>query len=135
MDRTTRILSRQLQLLNQHLAKSRRSLESLLGEDKPVVQLRDSSEHYFKPRELRKIAGFLTRRERQLLRLPIYLELSSDKYGGGAARVAGKLEGKVVAAVLGREPSGDELFLYRPELRVLRRELPTTTQYMFTISI
>ncbi|MDP6612670.1 MAG: DUF61 family protein [Candidatus Hydrothermarchaeota archaeon] len=135
MDRATRTLSRQLQSLNQHLAKSRRSLDNLLEEDKPVVQLRDKSEHYFKPGELQKIAGLLTPGERQLFRLPIYIELSSDKYGKGTARITGKIEGKVVAAVLGREPSGDELFLYRPELRVLRRELPTTTQYMFTVSI
>ncbi len=130
-----RILSRQLQLLNSHLAKSRRSLESLLMEDEPFIELRDKSEHYFKREELRKIANLLTPRERQHLRLPIYIELSSDKYGGGTARIAGKLEVKIVAAILGKEPSGDALFVYRPELRALRKELPTTTQYMFTVSI
>lgn len=134
MDRTTRILSKQLQMLNQHLAKSRSTLESLLAEDKPVIELRNGSQHYFKKQELEKIADILPVEEHRRLRLPIYIELSSAKYGSGTARIAGRTESRVVGALLGKAAE-EELFVYRPELRVLRKKLPTTTQYMFTLSI
>lgn len=135
MDRTTKILSKQLQLLNRHLPKSKRSLAALLGETSPRIKLRDGSEHFLKKAELRKISEILPKEKWSRLALPIFIELSSDKYGRGTARISGKLECTVAARILGKDLKGDELFIYRPELRVLRKELPTTTQYMFTLSL
>ncbi|MBI5253809.1 MAG: DUF61 family protein [Euryarchaeota archaeon] len=133
-DRTSHIISKQLEMLNRHLAVAKRDLESLLKEEKPRIALRDGSTHSFRKEELEKISRILPRELHPRLMLPIYIELS-DKYGKGTARISGSSECKVVAHVLGREAPGDEFFVYRPELKKLRKELPTTTQYMFTLAL
>jgi len=131
-DRTFRILSKELQAMNKHLAKRKVDLESLLKEEKPKVILKDDSEHVFKKDELEKLAGLLPEFMHKRLRLPIYIELSSGKYGRGTGRVSGGVECRVVRKVLDKDDNGDELFIYRPDIKKLRKELPTTTQHMFT---
>lgn len=64
------------------------------------------------------------------MRLPIYIEIESDTSG---ARIAGEVEVKVVGEVLGRDDDGDEIYIYRPEIRVLRARFPTATQYIFLV--
>ncbi|MEE9474737.1 MAG: DUF61 family protein [Candidatus Hydrothermarchaeaceae archaeon] len=132
-DKSFRILSKQLQNMNRHLAKSRVDLESLLKEEKPKVILRDGSKHILKKEELKKLASLLPESMHRRVRLPVYIELSSGKYGSGTARVSGEVECEVVRKVLGKDDNGDELFIYRPDMKKLRKELPTTTQYMFTL--
>ncbi len=132
-DRSERLLAKELQILNRHLAKSKRSLESLLGEETPSLELRDESRHYFDRAELKKLAEMLPREMRSRLFLPIYIEMGSERYGSGTARITGEVECFLVAKVLGREAVGGEMFVYKPELKKLRRELKTTTQYMFTL--
>jgi hypothetical protein len=135
MIHSSRIIAKQLQLLNRHLPRSRRSLATLLDEQAPCIALKDGSEHCFKKEELRKLSKLLSRGEWRSLLLPILIELGSSLYGQGTARISGRLECRVAARVIGKTSEGDELFIYRPELRKLRKELPTTTQYMFTVSL
>jgi uncharacterized protein (UPF0216 family) len=135
VDPSFRILSKQVQALNRHLAKSRTDLKSLLKDEKPKIIQRDGNEHDFKREELSKLADILPQHLHKRLRLPIYIELSSDKYGSGTGRVSGELECRVARKVLGKEGEGSELFIYMPEIKLLRKELPTTTDYMFTIAI
>ena len=135
VDPSFRILSKQVQALNRHLAKSRADLGSLLKEEEPKIELRDGSEHAFKRKELERLASLLPQHLHKKLRLPIYIELSSDKYGSGTGRISGELECRVVRAVLSKEGTDDEFFIYMPEIRMLRKELPTTTDYMFTIAL
>jgi hypothetical protein len=134
MDRTSRILAKQLDLMNRHLAKKKIDLKSLLKEEKPKIVLRDETAHSIDIKELEKLAELIPKEYHSKLFLPIYIELSSGKYGRGTARISGKIECMVVAKILGRESyREDETFIYRPDLRKLRRELPTTTQYMFSL--
>ncbi len=135
MDRIDRLLSRQLQAMNRHLAKEKRSLSELLKEEKPRVMLRDGMPHYFKKKELELLAELLPREKHKILRLPIYIELSSSRFGKGTARVCGVAEVQVISKLLERKTEGDEMFIYRPEIRVVRKKLPTTTQYMFTTTL
>ncbi len=130
-----KIFAKQLQLLNRHLPKSRRSLAVLLNESVPCVDLKDGSEHCFKKAELKKLSELLPKEKWGRLPLPILIELGSSLYGRGTARISGRLECQVAAKILEKDFEGEELFIYRPELRKLRKELPTTTQYMFTISL
>lgn len=134
-DPSFRILSKQVQALNRHLAKSRADLGGLLKEEEPKVILRDGSEHVFEHEELLKLASLLPQYLHKRLRLPIYIELCSDKYGSGTGRVTGELECRVIRKVLDKSGEGDELFIYRPEIRVVRKEMPTTTDYMFTLAV
>lgn len=133
-DRTSQIIAKQVQMLNRHLAIAKKNLESLLKEENPSIALRDGSTHSFKKEELEKISKILPRELHPKLMLPIYIELS-DKYGSSTSRISGRLECKIAAHILGREVLGEELFVYKPELKHLRKELPTTTQYMFTLAL
>ena len=131
-------VSKQLEILNKHIAKSRKGLEQLLQETRPNIILRDGSTHSFKREELEKLAGLLPAESHRNLKLPLYIELSPQRFGRGTARISGRLEGRTVLKVLGiekKEWMEDELFLYRPDVRRLRRRLPTTTQYMFTVEL
>lgn len=134
-DASFRILSKHVRALNRHLAKRRVDLRSLLKEEEPKIVLRDGSEHVFKREELEKLASLLPGYLHKRLRLPVYIELSSGKYGSGTGRVSGELECRVVRGVLDKGDNGDELFIYMPEIRKLRKELPTTTDYMFTLAL
>lgn len=134
-DSSFRILSKQVQALNRHLAKSRANLGSLLKEEEPKIEQRDGSEHAFKREELERLASLLPQYLHKRLRLPIYIELSSGKYGSGTGKISGELECRVARAVLCKEGTDDEFFIYMPEIRMLRKELPTTTDYMFTIAL
>lgn len=130
-----RVFAKQLQLLNRHLPKSRRSLAALLEEPIPCIPLKDGSEHCFKKEELKKLSKLIPRGKWGRLLLPILIELGSSLYGRGTARISGRLECSIAAEVLEKDFEGEEIFIYRPELRKLRKKLPTTTQYMFTVSL
>ncbi len=136
-DRVSRLLAEQVRSLNRHLAVERITLKELLRQDRPSVMLRDGVRHHFRRSELEKLGRLLPERMHGMLRLPIYIELSSDRFGSGSARIAGRAECEVVRKLLGREErhGGDEMFIYRPEVQLIRKELPTTTQYMFTTSL
>ncbi len=133
-NRDISLIQKEVQLLNRHLARERRSLKDLLDEDKPRITLRDGSSHLFKKAELEKLAKDLPKDQHTKLRLPIYIELSSDRFGAGTARITGKIECQIISKILNLKHERDEIFIYRQDIRKLRRELPTTTQYMFTLS-
>jgi hypothetical protein len=133
MDRTDRILAKQLKMMNRHLAEKKKDLKSLLEDENPKLSLRDGTQHSLDKDELKKLAEIIPKDMHSQLLLPIYIELSSGKYGKGTARISGKAECMVVSAILDKKYGGDELFIYRPEIKKLRKELPTTTQYMFSL--
>ncbi len=128
-------LRRELRLVNLHLPYRKRSLEELLKEEFPHVILRDGSTHYFKRKELELLASLLPREKWSELYLPILLEVSPE-YGEGAVVVKGRIESMVVSKLLELEWSNEpELIIYRPQVSILRRKLPTTTQYVFSLRL
>jgi hypothetical protein len=137
------IFVKAVKALNKHLPVERKTLLDLLIEDKPGVWGRDQSIHRIKREELEELARLIPKGEYKNLRLPIYIELTSD-YGRGIARIQGRLDCEIVRLILGegkegqqREQEGegsgklDEIFIYRDDVRRLRRRLPTTTEYAF----
>jgi uncharacterized protein (UPF0216 family) len=131
-----KVIAKVVQTLNTHLPVERKTLLTLLTEDKPAVRGRNSTVYRIKRAELRKIADLISKEDYGKLRLPIYIELSSD-YGRGIARVQGKLECEIVERILGKEgeESRAEIFIHREDVRKLRRELQTATQYAFFTSV
>lgn len=92
---------------------------------------RNGSVHAFKREELEFLKGLLPETDWDKLRLPILIAFDL-KLGRGTARINGEAEVKIVSQVLGKESdAGEELLIYRPEVAMLRRKLPTTTQYFF----
>lgn len=126
-------VKKQIQNLNKHLPKARCTLEELLKQEKPRIESRDGSTHRFKRSELEYLSGLVPSEDHSGLKLPIIIRIS-PQLGRGAAKVSGEIEEKVVMQILGKEGTEDELVIYRPEVRQVRKKLPTTTQYAFMVS-
>lgn len=135
-DRTkgNRFLEKQIQSLNRHLPKRRASLAQLLEREKPRIDTKDGKTHRFKKKELRYLSELVPEDLHGKLRLPLIIRIS-PQFGRGAAKISGKPECLVVKKILERDAEEEgELLIYRPEIRAVRKKLPTTTQYAFQIS-
>ncbi|MCZ7393064.1 MAG: DUF61 family protein [Candidatus Methanoperedens sp.] len=135
-----KISLRFLQTLNRHLPKKRRTLKELLLEDIPDIKNLDGSTHSFDKKELEKLASIVPEWEHDKLRLPIYLEMSSSMERG-TIKISGRLECRIINRVLHEDEKPekrsleeqDSMTIYYPHLPKIRKELSTTTQYMFTM--
>ncbi len=111
----------------------RKRLKDLLNEEKPYIII-NGKRHRIKRRELELLREIGSSED---LKIPIVLEV--DPSLGGAIKVSGKEEVKVISKILGRDinmfSEEDVLYIYKPELRIVRRELPTTTQIIFKFSL
>jgi uncharacterized protein (UPF0216 family) len=130
LDRADSILKKQVVSLNRHLPRRRKSLAELLEEERPHVMGADGTRHRFRNAELKKIADIIDKEDYKKLKLPIYIEIESMTSG---ARIAGRLESTIVCKILDIDPCKRELFIYRPQIKELRNEFPTTTQYIFLV--
>ncbi|HEY6585763.1 MAG TPA: DUF61 family protein, partial [Candidatus Methanoperedens sp.] len=110
----------------------------LLGEERPNIKNLDGSTHSFDKKELEMIASMIPEWEYDKLRLPIYLEMCSSMERG-TIKVSGRVECMVLNRVLydneelKKKEIKDSMIFYYPHLRKVRKELPTTTQFMFTM--
>lgn len=125
-----RLLKKQIMVLNRHIPRRRKTLKELLEEDRPHVRGTDGSRHRFKKKELDKIASLIPKTSWAQLKLPLYIEISSEMSG---SRIKGKIECQLVCQILNRDDCGEEIYIYRGDVKVVRRELPTTSQYIFLI--
>src|SRR3990172_9257263 len=127
-----------LQTLNRHLPVKRKTLKELLGDDRHEVRNLDGTTHYFDKKELEKLASLIPEWERDKLRLPIYLEMSSSMERG-RIRISGRIECRIISRLLNeggqkrRTEEKDSMIFSYPPLTKIRKELSTPTQYMFTI--
>ncbi|OPY51547.1 MAG: hypothetical protein A4E48_01493 [Methanosaeta sp. PtaU1.Bin060] len=129
------ILVKTIQTMNQHLPSKRLSLKDLLAMEKPGIKGKDNTFFVMEKKELDLVSGSLPRFLWGRLRLPLLIEMSPD-FGNGAARIQGEAETEVVSKILGKQrPQGKQIIIYLPEVRELRRRLPTTTQYAFVTNI
>jgi uncharacterized protein len=129
-NRESNLLKKQILSLNRHLPRRRKNLKELLGEDKPHVLGTDGSRHRFKRSELRKISSMIPPESWELLKLPLYIEIDADRSG---AKITGKLECNIISQLLELDDGCDKIYIYRPDIKVVRRELPTTSQYIFLV--
>ncbi len=129
-NREENLLKKQIISLNRHLPRRRKNLKELLDEDKPHVRGSDGTRHRFKKKELNKISSMIPKELWGRLKLPIYIEIDADMSG---SRIAGKLECELICQILSRDDCGEEIYIYRPDIKVVRQELPTTSQYIFLV--
>ena len=138
MDPESRVFAKLVRSLNDHLPVERKALGELLREEKPRVVCRDGSTHRIRKEELEaieRIVGSRWGNEAERLKLPILIEMAPD-YGRSAARIRGRIYCDIVQSILGEErKTTDEMVIFRPDIRRLRRELPSATQYAFLISL
>ena len=129
------LLVKTIQTMNQHLPSKRLRLTELLEMEKPGTRGKDNTFFIMDKPELELISQSLPRFMWGRLRLPMLIEMSPD-FGSGAARIQGDAEVEAVSKILGKErPSGTQIIIYMPEVRELRRKLPTTTQYAFVTNL
>ncbi len=138
-DRSTfgdkKILIKAIQTLNQHLPGKRLPLTELLAMEKPGIKGKDNTFFIMDKVELDLISQSLPRFLWNRLRLPLLIEMSPD-FGSGAARIQGEVETEMVSKLLGKaRPEGKSMIVYLPDVRELRRKLPTTTQYAFVATL
>jgi uncharacterized protein len=129
-DQADRLIKKQIFNLNRHLPGRRKTLAELLTEERPHVLGADGTRHRFKWKELERLSKILSSEDHKKLKLPIYLEVESVSSG---ARIAGPLETRIICSILELENCSHEVFIYRPDLKTIRKELPTTTQYIFLV--
>jgi hypothetical protein len=124
-------VERLLQIMNKHVPSKRVSLENLLDQEEPFYKGKDGTTYHIRKEELERIAVILDERERTKLRLPIYITTDTS-YPGGAWKVRGRFEVKVISNLVCREPEmEDEMRLFFPHVSDLRNMLPTTTTVLF----
>jgi uncharacterized protein (UPF0216 family) len=129
------MLVKTIQTMNRHLPTRRINLTQLLTMEKPGIKGKDNTFFIMDRVELDLISHSLPRFLWSRLRLPMLIEMSPD-FGNGAARVQGEPEVELVCKILGKERRHEkQIIIYLPEVRELRRKLPTTTQYAFITNL
>jgi uncharacterized protein (UPF0216 family) len=130
-----KLIVKTVQSMNQHLPGRRKKLTVLLGEEKPGVRGKDNTFYIMDRKELDLISESVPRYLWDRLRLPILIEMA-PQYGSGSARVQGEAECELVRKLLKIE-RGDRkmVIIYMPEIREIRRSLPTTSQYAFITAL
>ncbi len=129
-------LKLELSKLNQHLPKSRKSLEELISEKTPSVPARDGTPIVMLRSELEKVASIVPREQWHLLKLPIVVMRVLDAGTGAYVVLGGSAERNLVCKILDlREPPEGELFIYRAHLRKLIEEIGSLIAIGFGASI
>lgn len=129
------VLVKTIQTMNSHLPNRRINLAELMTMEKPGIKGKDNTFFIMDKGELDLISQSLPRFLWSRLRLPLLIEMSPD-FGNGSARIQGEAEVETVCKILGKERQyAKQIIIYMPEVRELRRKLPTTTQYAFITNL
>ncbi|MDD4579994.1 MAG: DUF61 family protein [Methanothrix sp.] len=129
------VLVKTIQTMNSHLPSRRINLAELLVMEKPGIRGKDNTFFVMEKSELDLISRSLPRFLWSRLRLPMLIEMSPD-FGNGSARVQGEPEVELVCKILGKDREyAKQIIIYLPDVRELRRKLPTTTQYAFITNL
>lgn len=124
-------LKRMLGMMNSHLPQARRPLIDLEMEEDPHYIGKDGHRYRLDKKEIELISSLVDIFDKGRLRLPILI-MTDTATDSGAWRVEGKIEVKVISAVLGMEPdTEDKIRFFHPHMNDLRRKLPTSTTVMY----
>ena len=129
-------LAGELRVVNSGLPRRRKPLSVLLQEKYPCVECNDGSSYLFKKKELAYLAGMVSAGEQEKLLLPMLIEMEADQ-AEAAVICVGEVEEKVLSRILDMPLASRDgkLRIYRPQLALIRRELRTATQYVFSSSV
>lgn len=122
--------------LNQHLPKNRKPLGRLLSEKEPYVELADGSKHHFKRRDLTRASELVTKGQTEIILLPIVVVRRLEFGKGTYIILGGKAEKQLVRMVLELTESSyssDELFIYKPQVQKLLKELGSLVTIGFDV--
>jgi uncharacterized protein (UPF0216 family) len=129
----TEYLKGEMRVINAHVPSQQSSLSQLLKEEYPGVAARDGSTYLIKKKELNYLAGFLSKDEQKQLMLPVLIEVvPGADYTAVIARnpVVHKMMEKVLGMPVRYE--NGRIVIIKAQLSVLRKNLRTATQYIFS---
>ena len=135
-----RLIDRDIESINDHLPRTRPTLKQLIDLDTPEYQTRVGEISAFKPDEIKKLANDVPTKFHDEVRLPMVILRRLD-LGRGIYSVTGsKPELFLIWKTVGQVDLGWEKLaqwepkdrLYRPQVQILRRKLPSTTCIGFT---
>ncbi len=129
-----RLLLEELRLVNRHMPIVRIPLAKLLKMEFPHVVLRDGSVHFFRKRELEELLKYVKDDEVERLLLPIVVTMRPD-IGEGVGLVEDAVAARVLSRILGLEREEDKLYLYKPQLAILREQFDTVIQFAISINL
>lgn len=129
-----KILGGHIRTLNEHLPAYSRTLKQLLEDERPCVATRDGSLIVMSKEELKKLCKFLSEEDYDKIRLPFTL-IRRMELGRGVYTVSGSpLEKSLLCKLLGIEfPRDSELYLYKPHVRALMREIKSLIVIGFSV--
>ena len=128
---TERAMQSLLSSMNAHVPSKRASLADLLDLQHPYYEAKDGTRYELDPKELRLIASTIDPWDIDRLKIPLLL-VTDTSYEQGQWKVMGKLEVRVISKLIGREPDKpDEILVFYPHLKELRKLLPTTLLVMY----
>ncbi|MEM2905221.1 MAG: DUF61 family protein [Candidatus Bathyarchaeia archaeon] len=118
----------EIERINDHLPKATRSLEELLGTEKPELPTRGGGRHYFEREDLEFLGKEIPRELHSRVMLPIILTRRLDLGKGVFSVSGGRIEKSIVRWLLetgGRErfqlyeDEDGPHFVYRPQVGIL----------------
>jgi uncharacterized protein (UPF0216 family) len=121
-----------LEMMNRHVPSKRVSLAEHLKGQEAAYEGKDGVRYHIKRKELEYLASLLEEWEWTKLKLPIII-MTDTAYDGGAWKIMGKVEVRVVSKIVEREPEyEDNMRLFHPHMVKLRTVLPTATTTLFS---
>jgi len=117
--------------MNRHIPVSRKTLLEYLESGEDTYETKDGQKCSVDRKDLEFLAGKCTEIEKMRLRVPIFV--STDiSYEGGAWKVEGRTEAAVVSKLLNKRLYKDDfLRIYYPDLKDLRKMLPSLVVVVF----
>jgi len=117
--------------MNRHIPTSRRTLLDYIESGDDTYDTKDGQKGSIDRKEIEFLAERCTEIEKMRLRLPIFVGTDTS-YAGGAWKIEGKIEVEVMSRLLNKRIHTDDfLRLYYPDLKDLRKMLPTSIVVLF----
>lgn len=117
--------------MNRHMPVSRRTLLEYLESGEDTYETKDGQKCSVDRKELELLAEKCTEIEKMRLRIPIMVSTDTS-CEAGAWKVEGRTEAAVVSKLLGKRLyKEDFLRLYHPDLKELRKMLPSLVVILF----
>jgi len=117
--------------MNRHIPVSRKTLLEHLESGEDTYETKDGQKCTLDRKEMEFLAGKCTEIEKMRLRVPIFVSTDTS-YEGGAWKVEGRTEAAVVSKLLNKRLYKDDfLRLYYPDLKDIRKMLPSLIAVLF----
>ena len=117
--------------MNRHIPVARKTLLEHLESGEDAYLTKDGQRCSMDRKEMELLAGKCTEIEKMRLRIPIFVSTDTS-YEAGAWKVEGRTEVAVVSKLLNKRAyKEDYLRLYYPDLKDLRKMLPSVISIVF----